>query len=129
VPSVVTFYYCLRMIAHLGTQVFRLVASMMEIELQFNMNCLLLFHRKSVLRELHSGSVIKVREVLFAIHRDRGNSKMLLLFMARLNPFIDAMDQFDEAVELFMNARTVTGLVWGAMKKLILQVIKSLHLL
>ena len=54
---------------------------------------------------------------------------MLLLFMARLNPFIDAMDQFDEAVELFMNARTVTGLVWGAMKKLILQVIKSLHLL
>ena len=125
--SVVTFYYYLRMVAHLGTQVFQGFASAMERTLEVNTSGLTTVFGRNELHDMHSVSVIDVRVMAAAIQKDLRELNMLRN-MARLSPFINAMEEFEEVVDLFMNARTVTGFVWGAMR-FILQVIKSLHFL
>jgi hypothetical protein len=61
-----------------------------------------------------------VRETALRIQRDQEQLKTMMN-MARLESFLEAMDQFGKVIEVFVNASSFVAFIWGPMK-FILQV-------
>jgi len=61
-----------------------------------------------------------VRSVIARIQADQGSQKSMLN-LNRLQSFLEAMDQFSNVIEVFLNTSQFVGFVWGPMK-LLLQV-------
>jgi len=61
-----------------------------------------------------------VRETANRIQNEQEQSKTMMN-MARLESFLEAMEQFEKVINVFVNASSFVAFVWGPMK-LILQV-------
>jgi molecular chaperone GrpE (heat shock protein) len=61
-----------------------------------------------------------VRETALRIQKDQEQLKTMMN-MARLESFLEAMDQFGKVIEVFVNASSFVAFIWGPMK-FILQV-------
>jgi len=61
-----------------------------------------------------------VREAAFRIQKDQEQLKTMMN-MARLESFLEAMEQFGKVIEVFVNASNFVAFVWGPLK-FILQV-------
>jgi molecular chaperone GrpE (heat shock protein) len=72
------------------------------------------------LEDFQFATLKDVRETTFRIQRDQEQLKTMM-DMARLESFLEAMDQFGKVIELFGNSSTFVAFVWGPMK-FILQV-------
>jgi hypothetical protein len=64
-----------------------------------------------------------VRETTLRIQRDQEHLKTMMN-MARLESFLEAMNQFGKVVDVFANANVFVAFVWGPLK-FILQVMKD----
>ncbi|KAK4207839.1 putative zinc finger protein [Rhypophila decipiens] len=59
--------------------------------------------------------------------QDRQNSSRRLQNMARLNPFLEAMEQIGKVIEIFTQSSEVVAFVWGPMKFLLLTASSLAH--
>jgi hypothetical protein len=64
-----------------------------------------------------------VRETALSIQREQEHLKTMMN-MARLESFLEAMNQFGKVVDVFANANVIVAFVWGPLK-FILQVMKA----
>jgi hypothetical protein len=61
-----------------------------------------------------------VRKEIARIQSEQGSQKMMMN-MTRLQSFLEAMDQFGQVIEVFLNASEFVAFIWGPLK-FILQV-------
>jgi len=73
------------------------------------------------LRDFQFVTLNDVRETALRIQRDQENLKTMMN-MARLESFLEAMNQFGKVIEVFGNANIFVAFVWGPLK-FVLQVI------
>ena len=64
--------------------------------------------------------LVDVRQTALRIQREQEQFKTMMN-MARLESFLEAMEQFGKVIEVFVNASVFVAFVWGPMK-FILQV-------
>ena len=79
--------------------------------------------------ELHNFQFVTlndVRETALRIQKDQENLKTMMN-MARLESFLEAMNQFGKVIEVFANANIFIAFVWGPLK-FVLQVIYFIFL-
>jgi hypothetical protein len=73
------------------------------------------------LRDFQFVTLNDVRETALRIQKDQENLKTMMN-MARLESFLEAMNQFGKVIEVFGNANIFVAFVWGPLK-FVLQVI------
>jgi hypothetical protein len=56
-----------------------------------------------------------VQSVIARIQDEQGNQKSMMDF-SRIQSFLEAMGQFGEVIEVFLNASELVGFVWGPVK-------------
>jgi hypothetical protein len=56
-----------------------------------------------------------VRKEIARIQSDHGSQKTMMN-MTRLQSFLEAMDQFGQVIEVFLNASVFVGVIWGPLK-------------
>jgi hypothetical protein len=78
------------------------------------------------LRDFQFVTLNDVRETALRIQKDQENLKTMMN-MARLESFLEAMNQFGKVIEVFGNANIFVAFVWGPLK-FVLQVIFLLFL-
>ena len=81
------------------------------------------FKRRLTQKELEAFQIATlndVRETAFRIQNDQDNLKTMMN-MGRIQSFLEAMEQFGNVIEVFVNASSFVAFVWGPLK-LLLQV-------
>jgi molecular chaperone GrpE (heat shock protein) len=70
------------------------------------------------LEELHCGSLSELQVVISRIQHEQRTQKKMMNFN-RIKGFLEAMDQFEGTIKVFVNASDYVAFIWGPIKLLL----------